>query len=145
TIVAATSHFAASRQFLEPAAYRARPHELCGQGPVLSAPRSPEHSIEQHISPKCWLFDGCYWTVGGGSIVTILRHLLVVFLTGVASAISVRHLIAGALFALFAASGPAGAVSEFGSRDEAVAMVHRVQDMFKKLGAEGTFQAIKRK
>ncbi len=54
-------------------------------------------------------------------------------------------MIAGALLALFAASYPAGAASEFGTRDEAVAMVHRVQEMYKKLGAEGTFQAIKRK
>jgi uncharacterized protein len=54
-------------------------------------------------------------------------------------------LIAGALLALFAASLPASAASEFGTREEAVAMVHRVQEMYKKLGAEGTFAAIKRK
>ena len=36
-------------------------------------------------------------------------------------------------------------MSEFGNRDEAVAMVRRVQEMYKKLGAEWTFQAIKRK
>jgi len=77
--------------------------------------------------------------------VTILRHLLVVLFAGVASATSAGKFIAGALLALVALSGPAGAVSEFGTRDEAVAMVHRVQDIFKKLGAEGTFAAIKRK
>jgi TRAP-type uncharacterized transport system substrate-binding protein len=68
-----------------------------------------------------------------------------VLLAGIASATAVRKLVAGALLALFAASSPAGAVSEFGTRDEAVAMVRRVQEMFKKLGADGTFQAIKRK
>jgi TRAP-type uncharacterized transport system substrate-binding protein len=63
----------------------------------------------------------------------------------IASATSARKFVAGGLLALFAAASPAGAVSEFGTRDEAVAMVHRVQEMFKKLGAEGTFAAIKRK
>ena len=53
--------------------------------------------------------------------------------------------IAGACLALLAAPNPAGAASEFGTRDEAIAMVRRVQEMFKKLGPEGTFQAIKRK
>jgi TRAP-type uncharacterized transport system substrate-binding protein len=65
--------------------------------------------------------------------------------TRIASATSARKFVAGGLLALFAAASPAGAVSEFGTRDEAVAMVHRVQEMFKKLGAEGTFQAVKRK
>jgi uncharacterized protein len=50
-----------------------------------------------------------------------------------------------ALLSTLAASAPAGAVSEFGSRDEAVAMVHRVQDMFKKLGPDATVQAVRRK
>ena len=54
-------------------------------------------------------------------------------------------LIASAFVTLLATSSPAGAASEFGTRDEAIAMVHRVQDMFKKLGPEGTFQAVKRK
>ena len=85
-----------------------------------------------------------YRTAKGGSIVTILQHLLVVLLTGVAPAISAGRL-ASALLVLFVAGGPAGAVSEFGTRDEAVAMVRRVQEMFKKLGPEATFQAIKRK
>ena len=76
---------------------------------------------------------------------TTLRHLLVVLLTGIAPATSVRKLVAGALLTLFAASSPAGAASEFGTRDEAMAMVRRVQEMYKKLGADGTFQAIKRK
>src|SRR5215475_1049888 len=81
----------------------------------------------------------------GRGIVTMFRHLLVVPLTGIASLASARKLVAASALALFAASGPAGAVSEFGTRDEAVAMVHRVQDMYKKLGAEGVFAAIKRK
>ena|GEM_PF-276566 len=76
---------------------------------------------------------------------TILRHPLVVLPAKIASATSARKFVAGGLLALFAAASPAGAVSEFGTRDEAVAMVHRVQEMFKKLGAEGTFAAIKRK
>ena len=71
---------------------------------------------------------------------------MVVMFTGIAtSASACRLFFAGAVLIVFAASGPAGAVSEFGTRDEAVAMVHRVQEMFKKLGPEGTFQAIKRK
>jgi len=53
-------------------------------------------------------------------------------------------LIAGISLSFLATLGPAGA-AEFGTRDEAVAMVHRVQEMFKKLGPEATFQAIKRK
>lgn len=36
----------------------------------------------------------------------------------------------------------APAASQFGTREEAVAMVHRVQEMFKKLGAEATFKAV---
>jgi TRAP-type uncharacterized transport system substrate-binding protein len=55
-------------------------------------------------------------------------------------------LIAGMMFALLATMAPAGAAtSEFGTRDEAIAMVHRVQDMFKKLGAEATIQAVRHK
>jgi TRAP-type uncharacterized transport system substrate-binding protein len=77
--------------------------------------------------------------------VTTLRHLLVVLLAGIASATAAGRLVAGVALVLFVASGPAGAVSEFGTRDEAMAMVHRVQEMFKKLGADATFQAIKRK
>jgi uncharacterized protein len=55
-------------------------------------------------------------------------------------------LVVSALLALFAAMAPAGAAtSDFGTRDEAIAMVHRVQDMFKKQGADATIQAIRRK
>jgi TRAP-type uncharacterized transport system substrate-binding protein len=77
----------------------------------------------------------------------MLRHLLVARLAcvGIVSATLGGRLIAGAVLALLAASGPASAVSEFGTREEAIAMVHRVQEMFKKLGAEATFQAVKRK
>jgi TRAP-type uncharacterized transport system substrate-binding protein len=49
------------------------------------------------------------------------------------------------LCALFATLVPATAASDFGTRDEAIAMVHRVQEMYKKLGADGTIQAIRRK
>jgi TRAP-type uncharacterized transport system substrate-binding protein len=54
-------------------------------------------------------------------------------------------LIAGVFFLMSALSGASAAVSDFGTREEAIAMVHRVQEMFKKLGPEGTFQAVKRK
>jgi len=37
---------------------------------------------------------------------------------------------------------PATATSEFGTRDEAIAMVKRVQEEFKKDGAEATFKAV---
>jgi uncharacterized protein len=77
--------------------------------------------------------------------VAMLRHLWVVLFTGIASAKFAGKFLAGGLLAVFMATGPASAVTEFGTRDEAVAMVRRVQEMFKKLGPEGTFQAIKRK
>jgi len=44
--------------------------------------------------------------------------------------------------ALIAMAAPAPAANEFGSKDEAVAMVKRVQDMFKTEGAEAAFTAI---
>jgi len=50
-----------------------------------------------------------------------------------------------ALVALLAASSPSNSASLFGTRDEAIAMVHRVQDMYKKLGPEATFQAVRHK
>lgn len=37
---------------------------------------------------------------------------------------------------------PASAASEFGTKDEAVAMVKRVQEEFKKDGADATFKAV---
>jgi cytochrome c len=43
--------------------------------------------------------------------------------------------------ALLSLASPTAA-SEFGSRDEAVAMVKRVQEMFKKEGADATFKAV---
>ena len=78
-------------------------------------------------------------------MLTMSRQLLVAILTGIASAACAARLIAAGFLVLFVVSGPARAVSEFGTREEAVAMVRRVQEMFKKLGPEGTFQAIKRK
>jgi len=44
--------------------------------------------------------------------------------------------------ALIAAASPAQAANEFGSKDEAVAMVKRVEAQFKKDGAEATFKAV---
>ena len=44
--------------------------------------------------------------------------------------------------ALVAIAAPAQAANEFGSKDEAVAMVKRVQAEFKKDGAEATFKAV---
>jgi uncharacterized protein len=58
------------------------------------------------------------------------------FATGLAACVCVL---------MCAVCSPAFAASDFGTREEAIAMVHRVQEMFKKLGPEGTFQAIKRK
>jgi cytochrome c len=46
------------------------------------------------------------------------------------------------LIALVGIAIPAAATSEFGSKDEAVAMVKRVQDEFKKNGAEATFRDV---
>lgn len=46
------------------------------------------------------------------------------------------------LASLLAVASPAAASSEFGSKDEAVAMVKRVQAAFKKNGAEATFKAV---
>ena len=43
---------------------------------------------------------------------------------------------------LIAFASPAPAANEFGSKDEAVAMVKRVQAEFKKVGAEATFKAV---
>src|SRR5712691_12871639 len=48
------------------------------------------------------------------------------------------------VLALLAAALPAGA-AEFGTRDEALAMVRRVQQKFKKEGAEAAFNAINNK
>ncbi len=45
-------------------------------------------------------------------------------------------------FASLFAISPANAAPEFGSKVEAVAMVKRVQEQFKKDGAEATFKAV---
>jgi cytochrome c len=47
-----------------------------------------------------------------------------------------------AIFVVLLVAAPASADSEFGTKEEAVAMVHRVQEMFKKEGAEATFKAV---
>jgi TRAP-type uncharacterized transport system substrate-binding protein len=70
----------------------------------------------------------------------LAKHFLATHLRAARAALA-----AGVGILTLANSGPASAASEFGTREEAIAMVRRVQDMYKKLGAEGTFQAIKRK
>jgi cytochrome c len=52
------------------------------------------------------------------------------------------HWIALLLVLPFFAGSPANAASEFGSKDEAVAMVHRVEEMFDKDGVDATFKAV---
>jgi len=52
-----------------------------------------------------------------------------------------RPMVPFLVAALFAAS-PANAASEFGTKEEAVAMVHRIQDMFNKDGVDATFKAV---
>jgi signal transduction histidine kinase len=46
------------------------------------------------------------------------------------------------LVAAFFSASTAKAASEFGTKEEAVAMVHRVQELFKREGAEATFKAV---
>jgi cytochrome c len=50
--------------------------------------------------------------------------------------------IALLLVAVLVATSPANAASEFGSKDEAVAMVRRVQEMLDKEGVDATFKAV---
>jgi signal transduction histidine kinase len=56
----------------------------------------------------------------------------------------VRALAAISLLALMMFVSPASA-AEFGTKDEAVAMVKRVQEQFKKDGAAATFKAVSNK
>jgi uncharacterized protein len=60
---------------------------------------------------------------------------------------AVRRALMGVAIAVAAAAAisPVSGATEFGSREEAIAMVHRVQKMFKQEGAEATFEAIRRK
>jgi cytochrome c len=46
------------------------------------------------------------------------------------------------IFLLLCAAAPANAAPDFGTKDEAVAMVHRVHEMFEKEGPEATFKAV---
>src|ERR1700733_1791217 len=46
------------------------------------------------------------------------------------------------MLAVLCASSAAEAAPDFGTKDEAVAMVRRVQEMFKKEGPEATFKAV---
>lgn len=52
------------------------------------------------------------------------------------------QLIAVLVFAVLSFTPVCAAANEYGTKDEAVAMVKRVQDMFKKEGAEATFKAV---
>lgn len=52
------------------------------------------------------------------------------------------RLIAFLIFAALAILPVRAATSDFGTKDEAVAMVKRAQEMFKKDGADATFKAI---
>jgi signal transduction histidine kinase len=54
----------------------------------------------------------------------------------------IMRLIALLVFATLSIMPLQAATSEFGTKDEAVAMVKRVQEMFKKDGAEATFKAV---
>ncbi len=56
-----------------------------------------------------------------------------------------RGLVGLAVLAALAVAPPVAFAAEHGSRDEAVAMVRRVQKMFKTDGAAATFEAIRRK
>ncbi len=53
----------------------------------------------------------------------------------------IRGLIA-ALFAALILFAPAAVAAEFGTKEEAVAMVKRAQEKFKREGAEATFKAV---
>jgi cytochrome c len=52
------------------------------------------------------------------------------------------RIAAGALLVAFSITPLYAATPEYGSKDEAVAMVQRVEDMFKKDGADATFKAV---
>ena len=53
-----------------------------------------------------------------------------------------RSLAVLAFIAALSASAPLAIAAEFGTKEEAVAMVKRVQEKFKKEGAEPTFKAV---
>jgi uncharacterized protein len=83
--------------------------------------------------------------VGQASNVTVREELFVRLrkITGSTAWLFIRAALASTtVAALFSGLNFAQAASDFGTRQEAVAMVHRVQDMFKKLGPEQTFKAI---
>ena len=50
--------------------------------------------------------------------------------------------IALIILVVLGAPSATAAAPDFGTKEEAVAMVHRVQEMFKKEGAEATFKAV---
>jgi uncharacterized protein len=53
--------------------------------------------------------------------------------------------IASAIIATLTPWAPGAGASNFGSRDDAIAMVQRVQEMYRKSGPEATFKAIRNK
>ena len=53
-----------------------------------------------------------------------------------------RSFVASLTIAFLAASAFTANAAQFGTRDEAVALVKRVQDKFKKDGPEATFNAV---
>jgi TRAP-type uncharacterized transport system substrate-binding protein len=84
-----------------------------------------------------------------------LRRVSVAFLTRTTPRNFISKMITSAAFTVglvasvglltFAAAVSAATVSQFGTREQAIAMVHRAQEMFKKLGPEGAFQAVRHK
>src|ERR1700688_4852828 len=83
--------------------------------------------------------------VGQASNVTVRKELFVPLrkITGSTARLFIQAALASTtVAALFSGLNFAQAASDFGTRQEAVAMVHRVQDMFRKLGPEQTFKAI---
>jgi uncharacterized protein len=91
----------------------------------------------------------------GDPIVTASQHVSVALLArlisksfisrAISAVVFTAGWIAGAGLLTFAAAGTAAAFSAFGTREEAIAMVHRAQETFKKLGPEGTFEAVRHK
>jgi uncharacterized protein len=88
-------------------------------------------------------------------MMTTSRRVSVALQTGTTPRSFISKIITSAAFTVglvasvglltFAAAVFAATVSQFGTREQAIAMVHRSQEMFKKLGPEGTFQAVRHK
>jgi len=80
----------------------------------------------------------CYAGEQGGDEADVIRHDEEKRVGKERLMRSIALLLLAALFV----TSPADAASEFGTKEEAVAMVHRVQDLFNKEGAEATFKAV---